>query len=83
MAFSYNDMEAVEGGFCSTAFFGTIFKAFRMPYFSVGVLTMVPMPRIMAEQPWGNLANVSSSTSGTSGTGGTTIVVGGSYTWIG
>lgn len=81
MAFSYYDCEGIDSGFCSTSFVELLTKkAHRMPFYNAN-------PRIRNAQSlnWNLGGGVSgtSGTTGTSGTGGTTILSGGSYTWIG
>ena len=68
MAFNYYDLDGVYSGWCSTAFFN---------YPQVMKLEQTPYHKAS------EVIVVASGTSGTSGSGGTTIVVGGSYTWIG
>jgi len=83
MAFTCADVEPVNAGWFSTAFQGFKF-GLKMPYYVSSTLGVQPFPRVGFVANWGNIGNYSTSgTSGTSGTGGTTIVVGGSYTWIG
>lgn len=82
MAFSYYDVEGIESGFCSTSFAEVLkISAYRMPNY-LGISMMPPPIRLVQSLNW-NIGGGVSGTSGTSSTGGTTIVVGGSYTWIG
>lgn len=69
-------------GYFSTAFCNTK-MVIKMPYNSASSqLYAVNMYQKVASAPqFENLSGV--GTSGTSGTGGTTLLTGGSYTWIG
>ena len=83
MAFNYYDVEGIESGLCSTAF-AEVLRLVAYKTFIIGFVTQSIPPivtRISQALNW-NLGG-GATTAGTSGTGGTTIVVGGSYTWIG
>ena len=83
MAFNYYDVEGIESGLCSTAFAEVLrLVAYKTPIIGFSPAVIPPIStRISQALNW-NLGG-GATTAGTSGTGGTTIVVGGSYTWIG
>lgn len=82
MAFNYYDVEGIESGLCSTAFAEVLRLVAYKTFIGFATQAIPPIStRISQALNW-NLGG-GATTAGTSGTGGTTIVVGGSYTWIG